>query len=126
MEPEKFIIKELEKLTAAHPTITVRYGYDKQISVHFVEVMPESYFRENKEYVAWEGAMFDKFVALFPSENICFVSAGDLVKVTKPIYEKIGSNPTQNATTDYFNTAKQRSNYVFPDFQTTSGQYAYV
>ena len=126
MEPEKFIIKELEKLTAAHPDITVKYGYDKQISVHFVEVMPESFFRENKEYVAWESAMFDKFIAVFPHENICFVSAGDLVQVTKPIYEKIGSISTKNATTDFFNKAKQRSNYVFPDLKTKSGQYAYV
>jgi hypothetical protein len=72
--PKQYIRKELNALVEAFSNIRVRYEYDDSAEIHFVEVTPSSMFHANEAYVAWESEMWDRFVAQYPYENICFTS----------------------------------------------------
>lgn len=90
MTPKEFVIKNLEDLVNRFPEIRVRYDYDSMALVHTVEISPSDFYHSNQDYIAWEYALFEKFVASFPQENICFVSEDAIVGVENAEYEKVG------------------------------------
>jgi len=81
MDARQYILKELETLITQFPNIRVRYEYDKYAVVHFVEVVPNEVYHLDDNYIAWENEMTDKFIELFPVENICFISDDALVGI---------------------------------------------
>jgi len=79
MESKKYILNGLEILIAKFPNVRVRYEYDKYALIHFVEVVPNNVYHLSNDYIAWENDMTGKFIEIFPTENICFISDDALV-----------------------------------------------
>jgi hypothetical protein len=90
MKSQEYIINELEFFIKKFSKVRVRYEYDEAALVHTVEVLPNEVYHLNKDYISWERTMFDKFIALYPTENICFISDDALVGIENAIYIKEG------------------------------------
>ncbi len=73
------------------PQTRVRYEYDSLSDVHFIEVVPSSVYHLDDVYIGWETKMYDKFVALYPDQNICFISDDALVGLENVQVELIGA-----------------------------------
>jgi hypothetical protein len=72
--PKQYILKELNAFVKAFSNVCVRYEYNERADIHFVEVTPSGIFHDSEAYIAWESEMWDKFVAEYPRESICFTS----------------------------------------------------
>jgi hypothetical protein len=90
MNPEKFIIDELEKFIRDFSKVRIRYEHDEMSRSHFVEIVPNSIFRSDSCLRKWKHGFWDKFVAFYPTENICFISDDALVGIENVIYAKEG------------------------------------
>jgi hypothetical protein len=99
METKQHILRELGRLISRFPAVRVRYEYDGQALVHFVEVVPNEIYHLDNEYIAWENGMTDRFIEHFPAQNICFVSDDTPVGVKNTELVLYGENFTQIPTT---------------------------
>lgn len=90
MNSKDFIIQELNLFVEQFPKTRVRYEFDEKALVHVVEVVPNEVYHLDEAYVAWEEQMFSKFIEVFPSENICFISDDALVGIERPVFIKKG------------------------------------
>jgi hypothetical protein len=84
MESKEFIEKELRNFIEKFPQSRVRYEFRELANAYFIEVLPREVYSSNAAYTAWESEMWDKFVALYPEEGICFTSEGMLVEIKNP------------------------------------------
>ncbi len=78
---ELYIISSLNEFIVNFPQTRIRYEFDQLSDVHFIEVVPNSVYRLNEEYIEWENEMYDRFVAMYPDQNICFISDDALVEL---------------------------------------------
>ena len=99
MDSKTYILKELETLITKFPDIRVRYEYDSNALVHFVEIVPNEVYHLDNEYIIWENNMDDRFIELFPTENICFISDDALVGIEKAEYTLYGSKYASSVRT---------------------------
>jgi len=91
MDTFQYITSELEKFISEFPKTRVRYEHDNNSETHFIEVVPNEFFHFDAQYIQWESEMFDRFVELFPEENICFISDDALVGLDKVDFELCGN-----------------------------------
>ena len=94
MNSKNYIINELDVLIKMFSNVRVRYEYNEYTLTHIIEVVPHDVYYFNKEYILWESKLFDKFIDLYPTENICFITDDALVGIKKEIYNKEGLNYT--------------------------------
>lgn len=90
MNSTEYIINRLEELVIRLNNIRVSYEYDNDSLTHFIEVLPNSLYSLNQEYIEFEDKMFHEFISKFPCENICFISDDAIVKIENPICIKEG------------------------------------
>ena len=90
MKSTEYIINRLEDLVIRINNIRVSYEYDNDSLTHFIEVLPNSLYSLNQEYIEFEDQMFHEFISIFPYENICFLSDDAIVKIENPIFVKEG------------------------------------
>lgn len=90
MNSYEYIISELNKFILEFPKTRVRYEHDNSSETHFIEVVPNEIYHLDAQYIQWESEMFDRFVDLFPEENICFISDDALVGLDKINFELKG------------------------------------
>lgn len=90
MESKNFVHEELKQFVKRFAASCVRYEYDPHALVHMVEVLPGKVYHTDKEYIAWENDIYNRFVNKFPCENICFTTEDSLVSVEKPDMELFG------------------------------------
>lgn len=84
MESKGFIYNELNAFIKRFSKTRIRYEYDQNALVHVVEVLPNEIYRLDDNYIQWENDFYNRFVAQFPCENICFVSDDALVGIENP------------------------------------------
>jgi CspA family cold shock protein len=86
----------------------IRYEYDTNALVHIVEVLPNDIYHLDTDYIQWEDDFYKRFVTLFPSENICFISDDALVEISTPelVLEGLEYAPITSSkeTTNIINT----------------------
>lgn len=90
MDSVNFVRDELNLFIQRFSATCVRYEYDPQALVHMVEVLPSKVYHTDKEYIAWENDIYNRFVNKFPCENICFITEDSLVSVEEPDMELVG------------------------------------
>ena len=112
MNSIEFIIQELRLFVESFPKTRVRYEFDEKALVHVIEIVPNEVYHLDDEYIAWEEQMFTKFVSIFPSENICFISDDDLVGIENPVFVKKGKEYESIPYTTAGLHFKQQANYV--------------
>lgn len=87
-----FIEKSLHELIELFPQTRVRYEYDVAAQVHSVEVLPNELYASDKDYIVWENELSDRFIALFPDQNLCFISEDALVSIREVQFELKGAS----------------------------------
>ena len=90
MNSKDFVIRELRLFVEKFPQTRVRYEFDERALTHVIEIVPKEVYHLSNEYILWEDDLFDRFVAAFPLENICFVSDDALVGIANPIITIFG------------------------------------
>lgn len=90
MDTFEYIISELKKFILEFPKTRVRYEHDNSSETHFIEVVPNDVYHLDTQYIKWESEMFDRFIELFPEQNICFISDDALVGLDKVDFEICG------------------------------------
>lgn len=91
MNPYEYIISELTNFILEFPRTRVRYEHDNSSETHFIEVVPNDVYHLDTDYIKWESEMFDRFIELFPEQNICFISDDALVGLDKIDFELKGT-----------------------------------
>lgn len=81
MNSRAFLSDELQLFIRHFPQTRVRYEFDEDAMVHIIEVVPNEVYCSSSKYIDWENDLFDRFIALFPTENICFISDDALVGI---------------------------------------------
>jgi len=113
MNPKQYILNELEFFIKEYPAARVRYEYDKNADIHFIEITPNEIYHFNETYIAWEREMDTKFTASFPIQNICFISDDALVGIECAEYTLYGSEYTSVPSySEKTNLPKQQSNRI--------------
>lgn len=90
MYPKEYIISELKSFISDFPKTRVRYEHDNFSETHFIEIVPNEIYHLDTRYMQWESEMFDRFVSMYPAENICFISDDALVGLDKIDFELYG------------------------------------
>ena len=90
MDSVNFVRDELSLFIQRFSATCVRYESDPHALVHMVEVLPSKVYHTDKEYIAWENDIYNRFVNKFPCENICFTTEDSPVSVEKPDMELFG------------------------------------
>ena len=91
MQAKDFIKSELNAFIERFPRTRVRYEYDKNALVHFVEILPSEVYNSDSDYIQWEDDVYMRFVEAFPTESICFISDNALVGIENPELVLVGS-----------------------------------
>jgi hypothetical protein len=121
---QEYIRKELDAFINVFSSARVRYEYDANAQTHFVEIVPNEIYRLRNDYILWESEMFDKFIALYPTENICFITDDALVGIEHTEYTLYGKNYTQTTTVQKAIRQPLRNKFPQPGSRKRSHQLA--
>lgn len=105
MDSVNFVRDELNLFIQRFSATCIRYEYDPQAFVHTVEVLPSKVYHTDKEYIAWENDLYNRFVNKFPCENICFTTEDSPISVEKPDMELFGDG--------FLYTSKERPRVLY-------------
>lgn len=92
MTAKNFIFNQLRQLTEKFPGVLFSYEYRPVSNTHVIEVQPQDFFENNKDYLEEEYLLETTFYENFSSEEILFISSGSLIKLDNP-EEIFGSLP---------------------------------
>src|SRR5690554_2444988 len=90
-EATVFIKEALNSFISTFPKTRVRYEFDIDANVHCVEVIPNSIYHLDNEYINWENNFTNNFIELFPYQNICFFSDDAIVGINNIQFELVGN-----------------------------------
>jgi hypothetical protein len=96
MSSNEYLKLELNSFIAEFSQTRVRYEFDILSGTHFIEIVPKETYYLDSNYIKWESSMFDRFIELYPSELICFISDDALVGLVNIDYELIGKDFTSS------------------------------
>lgn len=115
MTPAEFLRKELGELAEKFPSVHIKYGYDKTIFTHIVEILPLSEFEGNDSLLeAWMPLSFE-FRQNFREEDIAFVSSDSTLRVDSPLFEfNTPLDLNVLLTSFYCKIAEEDFAYTFP------------
>ena len=88
MNSKSFIIKSINEIVSSFPYLNFRYEFDSFSKSHFIEVRPNSSYKNDSSYIEIEKEITLRFFDLFPYESLTFLSDESYYKIEKPIYEK--------------------------------------
>lgn len=85
-----FVLAEINSIVKKFPFIRCRYEYNPLSVTHFIEISPKEFYEINENFTSEENRITMFFIEKFPHEDILFLTSGDYIKITKPIYVAIG------------------------------------
>lgn len=88
MNSKDFIIKSINEIVSSFPYLNFRYEFDSFSKSHFIEVRPNSSYKNDLTYIEIEKEITLRFFDLFPYESLTFISEDSYYKIEKPTYEK--------------------------------------
>ena len=87
MNSRDYIEKKISDLALKFSGIRIRYEYREITQSHIIEILPLDLYESNTEYLLEEELIEKEFGALFPDENILFVSEGSLSELERVDFE---------------------------------------
>ncbi len=84
MTAKSFIVKRLKQLSDRFGKERFTYEYRSVSKTHVVEVLPLTFFQNNKEYLEEEYLLETAFNEKFPEEEILFISSDSLIQIDCP------------------------------------------
>ncbi|MFA6400465.1 MAG: hypothetical protein WCX31_02400 [Salinivirgaceae bacterium] len=103
MISQEYIKSALQVFISKFSQTRVRYEFDSTALTHYIEVVPNSVYHLDEEYISWESAFYDLFVSQFPNQNICFISDDSLVGLDEIQFELVGSKFVEYSVNNDFN-----------------------
>ncbi len=92
MKGKEFIIKCIDELVNKFPNSKARYEGHELSNTHFIEVIPNEFYKLDEEYQKWEEEITFKFIDTFPDECICFISDDAIVGIENVDHEAQGED----------------------------------
>lgn len=86
-----YIEDKLTKLSESIKDIQLVYGYDKDASIHIIEVAPVTIY-DNDIFIFSEKEILDEFLKLYPKESIAFIKKGDIPGIENELFRISGDN----------------------------------
>jgi hypothetical protein len=90
MESFAYIKNELDLFITLFPRTKISYEFDEITNAHFIEVLPNSIYHLDEQYIKWENDFHTRFITLFPNENIGFITDDSLIVLSKVDFQLIG------------------------------------
>ena len=90
MTSTEYIIQKMRELVTNFPVVRCRYEHHVLSDTHFVEVVPNSIYKLNTDYLKWEEEITFSFPQLFPAESLCFISDDALIGIRNIEFELKG------------------------------------
>lgn len=91
MTSENFLINSLNRISSVFTNIRIRYEHRKDVMCHIIEVVPDSVFHEDLDYLKAESDLEADFESRFPDEEIIFITSGSLLEI-KDVVREFGGN----------------------------------
>ena len=85
MKSVDFLKKELKSLFLNLKIDSIKYEYLEKRGIHLIEVKPSSLLKQD-EFAFANIDLDDKFIDLFPSEELIFITEDSLNKILNPIF----------------------------------------
>ena len=95
MKSKDYIRSKLNSFIENFSQTKVCYQFDENLMTHYIKVVSNSIYHNDKRYIDWELKLYDEFVEIFPGENICFISDDSddiLLDLDNIDYELMGSS----------------------------------
>jgi hypothetical protein len=89
MTSEEFLINRLNRISSVFPEIRIRYEHRAESQTNIIEVIPQSVFDNNLDYMKAEAELESEFEKLFPIEEIIFITENSLLEI-KNVIRKFG------------------------------------
>jgi hypothetical protein len=117
-----FLKVELEKISKKFKAVHIKYGFNKAIRMHIVELLPlTEYLHNDTLSEAWMPLSFE-FGEQFPNEEISFVSSDSTLSIQVPTFEfNIPAPFFGDISTFYAPISQQEFNYSFPEAMPKGG-----
>lgn len=117
-----FLKVELEKISKKFNAVHIKYGFNKAINTHVVELLPlEEYLNNDLLTECWMPLSFE-FGTQFPDEEISFVSSDSTLSINCPILEfNIPVSYFNDISTLFAPISQQNFNYSFPEIMPNGG-----
>ena len=87
MTPKNFLEIELKLIADKFHNINIKYGFDTMIDCHIVELTPVNEFYNNKELDDEWIPLSIRFMELFYTEEIAFISSDSTLVLKEVIFE---------------------------------------
>lgn len=87
MNSRDYIEKRINDLAFKFSGIRIRCEHREITQSHIIEILPLDFYESNTEYLLEEELIEKEFGALFPDENILFVSEGSLTELARVDFE---------------------------------------
>jgi hypothetical protein len=91
MNSSDFIKSMIGSLVERMPYIRCRYEFHDASYNHFIEVVPNFYYKQDSVYIKLEEEICKEFEEKFPYELITFITDDSVYKITEPIFIKEGN-----------------------------------
>lgn len=99
IEATSFIQNYLKNFIVLFPTTRVRYEFDLDALVHCIEIVPNSIYKLDHNYIDWESNFTNEFISHFPDQNICFFSDDAFLGLNNVQFELVGNKYIEPFTT---------------------------
>lgn len=86
-----YIKDKLTKLSESIKDIQLVYGYDKDASIHIIEVDPIAIY-DDDIFIHSEKEILDEILELYPKESIAFIKKGDIPGIENELFRISGDN----------------------------------
>ena len=116
MTPKEFLEIELKLVADKFHNINIKYGFDDMIDCHIVELTPIREFYNNKELDNEWIPLSLKFMELYKTEEIAFISSDSTLSLKEVIFE-FNTSPCseEDIISELFAPlTEQEFNYDFP------------
>jgi hypothetical protein len=87
MKSEDFLINHLNRISSVFPEIRIRYEHRRECLCHIIEIIPETVFHDDLDYIKTESDLESEFEKLFPDEEIIFITADSLLEIKEVVRE---------------------------------------
>jgi len=115
MTPVDFLYEELRKIATAFPEVHIKYGFNKLICTHIVEMLPAEEFHSNESLdKSWIPLSFE-FRNRFAEEQIAFISSDSTLALKEIIFEFNSWNESEVMSDLFQELMDSELDYTFPD-----------
>ena len=84
MKAQETIIAELNQVVEKFPQLQIKYDFDASDNTHSIEVLPLSFYKNNKDYADFEMDFTFRMIKEFPYHFLFFVSDETMHQIEKP------------------------------------------